>query len=173
MARVFDHITEAIQSRNVNENNQLQRIAANSLQPFTTIANAVTLPNSEFSFRFLGRNVALEVLLSFCFVLLAIRCWKKCNKKYYCKVSDHADTTSAIVYQPPVYLEDNQTTLERRFVINIPSEALERVQQQQNNLGDQRQKRTTANVTEPVRVVFLAHRSSFLFPSDEKVEWVS
>ena len=101
---------------------------------------------------------------------------------------DQTEFGVRVPYQPQVYEREDSRTLIQPTSIVLPPSALALALEEQNNLtgSNRRRKRnvidgneTTSSPTQlpslqdSVRVVFLLHRTSILFPSEETTSWVS
>ncbi|CAK8690964.1 unnamed protein product [Clavelina lepadiformis] len=86
-----------------------------------------------------------------------------------CEVVDERNTTKTASFEPLVYLQPTSKSQESPVRIEIPPEALQYAQQGNSSL---RKKRNAETNTSAVRLVFVAHRTSALFPSPENTSWV-
>ncbi|CAK8690813.1 unnamed protein product [Clavelina lepadiformis] len=148
---ITDHVTQKFLTVDdddddaiVNETTTVM-VDGEVLDALTTIAYQVQLEENQTSISIRTPNIAAEVV-------------------------DQTDVTAATEFQPMVYIDESGTTNEfQPLTVSVPAEALEIARRE-------RTARRKRNVDEAdstaIRVVFLAHRTSELFPSPEKPNWV-
>jgi len=81
-----------------------------------------------------------------------------CNYTYL-QIQDHNTDTSSVLFEPEVYAEANGSVIQP-VSLKIPSEVL------RSAFKD------LTLETSAVRTVFMLHRTSILFPSSERSNWV-
>ncbi|CAK8690815.1 unnamed protein product [Clavelina lepadiformis] len=148
---ISDHVTQKLlvldDDDTASSNETLLNADEEVLNALTTIGFHVQLEDNQTSVSIRTPNIAAEVV-------------------------DQTDVTAATEFQPKVYTDESGTTNEFQPVaISVPAEALEIARRAETTRIKKRNVDGTNSTS--VRVVFLAHRTSELFPSAERANWVA